>query len=132
MGSLPSTTAVGSGGTASAAFESASTILANFFRLNPNDASLSSHISAQTKLTSITTGTFLWQMYVSSLCSFRTGDTQEATHWNQFLQAINFIPQREFGEELSIPPGQGVALRQGHVIGTSGRLGWLLEFTVDP
>lgn len=125
------TTVVASGGTASAAFESATTTLANFFRLNPGDTSLSSHISARTKLTSITTGSFLWQIYVSSLCSMRNGDCQEATNWNQFLQATNCIPQREFGEELSIPAGQGIALREGSVVG-AGQLGWLMEFTVDP
>lgn len=125
------TTAVASGGTASAAFESATTTQANFFRLNPGDASLSSHISARTKLTSITTGTFLWQMYVSSLCSFGTAESWEGTNWNQLIQGVNCIPQREFGEELGIPPGQGVALREGSVVG-AGQLGWLLEFTVDP
>lgn len=125
------TTTVASGGTASAAFESATTTVANFFRLNPGDASLSSHISALTKPTSITTGAFLWQMEISSLCTFGTVDGWEATNWNQLLQGINFIPQREFGEELSIPPGQGIALRQGGTVG-SGRLGWLMEFTVDP
>src|SRR5205085_3604469 len=125
------TTAVGSGGTASAAFESATTTLANFFRLNPGDASLSSHISARTKLTSITTGAFLFQAYVSSVCSSRTSQLLEATHWNQFLQTINYIPQREFGQELTIPPGQGVAIREGAGVGV-GSLGWLMEFTLDP
>lgn len=125
------TTAVGTGGTASAAFESATTTVANFFRLNPNDASLSSHVSARTLLTSIVTGAALWPIYLSSVCSFRTGDTTEATNWNQFLQAVNYIPQREYGQELTIPAGQGVAMRQGAVV-AAGRVGWLLEFTMDP
>ena|SRR2546430_6919232 len=125
------TTAVGSGGTASAAFESATTILANFFRLNPGDASLSSHISARTKLTSITTGAFLFQAYISSLCSARTPEFMEAMHWNQLMQGTNYIPQREFGQELTIPPGQGLAIREGSVVGV-GSLGWLMEFTLDP
>ena len=124
------TTAVGSGGTA-ATLESTTTTLANFFRLNPGDASLSSHISARTKLTSITTGAFLFQAYVSSLCSVRTPEFLEAMHWNQFLQGINCIPQREFGQELTIPPGQGLTVREGSVVGV-GTLGWLMEFTLDP
>lgn len=125
------TTAVASGGTASAAFESATTTVANFFRLNPGDASLSSHISARTRMTSITTGTFLFPMYISSQCSERTPELLQSTMWNQFLQGINYIPQREFGQEITIPAGQGIALRQGNVVG-AGRLGWLIEFTVDP
>lgn len=125
------TTAVSSGGTASAAFESATTILPNFFRLNPGDASLSSHISAKTMLTSITTGAALFPMYVSSLCSVRTSPLWTAMTWNQFLQGINYIPQREYGQEITIPAGQGVALRQANTVG-AGRLGWLMEFTIDP
>lgn len=125
------TTAAGSGGTASAAFESATTTLANFFRLNPGDTSLSSHISCRTKLTSITTGAFLFQAYISSLCSVRTSEHIEAMHWNQLLRGINYIPQREYGQEITIPPGQGMTMREGNVVGV-GTLGWLLEFTLDP
>lgn len=124
------TTVVSSGGTASAAFESASSILANFFRLNPGDASLSSHISCRTQVTSITTGTFLWPAYIST---FATGSIASvvAMHINQLVAGINFIPQREFGEELVIPAGQGIAVRQG-TVASAGSLGWLVEFTVDP
>lgn len=125
------TTAAGSGGTASAAVESTTTILANFFRLNPGDASLSSHISARTKLTSITTGAFLFQAYISSVCSMGAESFREATLWNQLVQGINFIPQREFGQEITIPAGQGVAMREGSQVGV-GTLGWLMEFTLDP
>lgn len=124
------TTAVSSGGTASAAFESATTTLANFFRLNPNDASLSSHISCKTQLTSVTTGTFLFPMYASSIWT----TTAAATPLNNMAlmaQEINFIPQREFGEELSITPGTGVVIRQG-TVASAGSVGWLIEFTVDP
>ena len=124
------TTAVSSGGTASAAFESASSILANFFRLNPGDASLSSHISAKTNLTSITTGTFLWPAYVSTYATASAGSIA-AMNINQLLAGINFIPQREFGEELVVPAGQGVAMRQG-TVASAGSIGWLIEFTVDP
>ena len=124
------TTAVSSGGTASAAFESASSILANFFRLNPWDASLSSHISAKTVLTSITTGTFLWPAYVSSYAT-TTAANLSAMNINQLLAGVNFIPQREFGQELVIPAGQGIAMRQG-TNPSLGSIGWLLEFTVDP
>lgn len=124
------TTAVSSGGTASAAFESASSILANFFRLNPGDASLSSHVSAKTVLTSITTGTFLWPAYLSTFAT-SSFSTMGAMNINQLTAAINFIPQREFGQELVIPAGQGIAMRQG-TVASSGSIGWLLEFTVDP
>src|SRR5438105_6527957 len=96
------TTAVSSGGTASAAFESASSILANFFRLNPGEASLSSHISAKTNLTSITTGNFLCPAYGSTYATASAGSIS-AMNINQLLAGINFIPQREFGEELVIP-----------------------------
>src|SRR2546421_5659657 len=85
------TTAVSSGGTASAAFESASSILANFFRLNPGDASLSSHISAKTVLTSITTGTFLWPAYVSSVATTAQAG-MGSMNINQLLAGLNFIP----------------------------------------
>lgn len=124
------TTAVSSGGTASAAFESASSILANFFRLNPGDASLSSHISAKTVLTSIVTGTFLWPAYVSTFATVSAGSL-DVMNINQLTAGINFVPQREFGQELVIPAGQGIAMRQG-TVASSGSLGWLIEFTVDP
>lgn len=124
------TTAASSGGTASAAFESASSILANFFRLNPGDASLSSHISAKTVLTSITTGTFLWPAYVSSVATTLQGG-MGSMNINQLLAGVNFIPQREFGQELVIPAGQGLAMRQG-TVASLGSIGWLIEFTVDP
>lgn len=124
------TTAVSSGGTASAAFESASSILANFFRLNPGDASLSSHISAKTQLTSITTGTFLWPAYLSTFATSSISSLG-AMNINQLTAGINFVPQREFGQELVIPAGQGVAMRQG-TVASAGSIGWLIEFTVDP
>jgi hypothetical protein len=123
----------GVGGTASAAFESANTILANFFRLNPNDGSLSSHITAQTQLTSITTGTFLWPMYATSFATNLFNSNGGFISMNLLLmqQSINMIPQREFGQELVIPPGKGVACRQG-TVASGGSMGWLIEFTVDP
>src|SRR5205085_4334380 len=124
------TTAVSSGGTASAAFESSSTILANFFRLNPGDASLSSHISCRTQMTSITTGTFLWPAYLSTFATSSLS-TIGAMNINQLTAGINFVPQREFGEELVIPAGQGIAMRQG-TVASAGSIGWLIEFTVDP
>jgi len=124
------TTASASGGTASAAFESSSTILANFFRMNPNDASLSSHISCRTRLTSITTGTFLWPCYVASNVSALIGGA-DANATAALMQGINLIPQREFGQELTIPPAQGIAVRQG-TVASVGSVGWLIEFTVDP
>lgn len=125
------TTAESSGGTA-ASLESSTTLRANFFRLNPNDASLSSHISCKTVLTSITTGTSLGYRHLSSYAtSLMVDNRYESTLWNQLTQAINIIPQREFGQELTIPPGQGLTVRQGSVAG-SGAMGWLLEFTVSP
>lgn len=124
------TTALSSGGTASAAFESSSTVLANFFRLNPNDTSLSSHITAKTQLTSITTGTFLWPMYISP-AAYGSIASVAAMNINQLTAGINFIPQREFGQELIVPPGQGIALRQG-TVASAGSMGWLIEFTIDP
>lgn len=124
------TTAVASGGTASAAFESATTTLANFARMDTNDASLSSHISCRTRLTSITTGTFLWPQYVtsavSSLIGGAAGNAPAA-----LMQGINFIPQREFGEELVVRAGTGLAVRQG-TVASVGSVGWLIQFTVDP
>lgn len=124
------TTAVGSGGTASAAFESSTTVLANFFRLDANDASLSSHISCQTQLTSITTGTFLFPMYASSVWTTTAASTPQNII-SALGQSINFIPQREFGKELAVRPGTGIALRQG-TVASAGSIGWLIEFTVDP
>lgn len=124
------TTAVGSGGTASAAFESATTTLANFFRLDPGDASLSSHISCQTQLTSITTGTFLFPMYASSVWTTTAASTPQNII-SALGQSINFIPQREFGKELTVKPGTGVVMRQG-TVASAGSIGWLIEFTVDP
>lgn len=124
------TTAVGSGGTASVAFESANTIAANFFRLDPGDASLSSHISCRTKLTSIVTGTFLFPNYINSAMSL----TQAAFPGSAVAalqQNINLVPQREFGEELVVRVGTGIAARQG-TVAAAGNIGWLIEFTVDP
>jgi hypothetical protein len=124
------TTAAASGGTASAAFESATTILANFFRMNPGDPSLSSHVSCRTRLTSITTGTFLWPQHVASMATTLIGGNAMMAV-SALMQGINFIPQREFGQELVVPPGQGVACRQG-TVASLGSVGWLLEFTQDP
>lgn len=126
------TTAVSSGGTASAAFESANTILANFFRLDSNDASLSSHISCRTQVTSITTGTFLFPWYAYSIAT--TSTVSAAVLMNvmgSLMQGINAIPQREFGEELVVRAGTGLAVRQG-TTASQGSIGWLVEFTVDP
>jgi hypothetical protein len=127
------TTAVSSGGTASAVFESSSTILANFFRLNPGDTSLSSHISCRTQVTSITTGTFLFPMYANSFATNLFNSNGGFISMNVLLlqQSINMIPQREFGQELVVPAGQGVACRQG-TVASAGSMGWLIEFTVDP
>jgi hypothetical protein len=124
------TTAVSSGGTASAAFESANTILANFFRMDTNDASLSSHISAKTQLTSITTGTFLYPWYVCSTATTLIGGIS-LNGINALQQNNNVIPQREFGEELVVRAGTGLACRQG-TVASAGSVGWLIEFTVDP
>lgn len=123
------TTAVSSGGTASTS-ESNTTTVANFFRLNPTDTSLSSHISAKTRLTSITTGTFLWPCYVASAVSALIGGAVNAAVAAQ-MQGMNLIPQREFGQELTIPPAQGIVMRQG-TVASVGSVGWLLEFTIDP
>lgn len=126
------TTAVGSGGTASAAFESATTILANFFRMDTGDASLSSHVSCRTKLTSITTGTALWSQHVPSIISVGgTGAAYPAGSDAAIFQTLNLIPQREFGEELVVRVGTGLATRQGTVAAT-GNVAWLIQFTVDP
>jgi len=124
------TTAVSSGGTASASFESSTTQRANFWRLDTNDPSLSSHISAKTTLTSITTGSFLWPIYVSSVATSSTPQLVMNV-MNQLIQGVNWVPQREFGRELGISPGTGIALRQRNVVGL-GSIGWLLEFTIDP
>lgn len=121
------TTAAGSGGTASAAFESATTILANFFRMDTNDPSLSSHVSCRTKLTSITTGTALWSQFIPSIMTLNSGYGANAA----LMQGLNLIPQREFGEELVVRVGTGLAARQGTVAAT-GQVGWLIQFTVDP
>lgn len=122
------TTAAGSGGTASAAFESATTILANFFRMDTNDASLSSHVSCRTKLTSITTGTALWSQFIPSVFSSGGNFADVAAC---LFQGVNLIPQREFGEELVVRVGTGLATRQGTVAAT-GSIGWLIQFTADP
>src|SRR5256885_3676210 len=110
------TTAAGSGGTA-ATLESTTTTLANFFRLNPGDASLSSHISARTKLTSITTGAFLFQAYVSSLCSVRTPEFLEATHWNQLTAGIQLLSQRGIRPGHPTPPRPRIKGRGGSGVG---------------
>jgi hypothetical protein len=47
------------------------------------------------------------------------------------MQGINFIPQREFGEELVVRVGTGIATRQG-TVASVGSVGWLVQFTVDP
>lgn len=129
------TTAVASGGTASAAFESSSTILANFFRLDSNDASLSSHISCITQATSITTGTFLYPWYVDSQATTGSGSSGALAVLRNAISVLqqnnNAIPQREFGKELVVRTSTGVACRQG-TVASAGSVGWLIEFTVDP
>lgn len=117
------TTAISSGGTAGT-YEatSAGTLTANFARMNPSDSLLSSAVSAKTVLTSITTGTYLFTTWVS---------TSSALAWAGLQQYQNVVPDRFLGEELVIPAGQGIAVRQGTVAST-GTVGWLVQFTTDP
>ena len=128
------TTAISSGGTASAALESSSTILANFFRLDTNNAALptgaGSSVTAKTQMTSITTGSFLWPMYVTSYATTLIGGLPAMAVSAQ-IQGINFVPQREFGQELVVRVGTGIAVRQG-TVASLGSVGWLIEFNLDP
>lgn len=118
------TTAVSSGGSFGAFEASNSTMTANFFRFDTNDASLSSHISCKTEMTSITTGTRLFDF---------TSNTSSLVQPAYLLQGINLVPggYQQDSQALTVRPGTGIACRQGP-IASLGSLGWLVTFKTDP
>lgn len=124
------TTAVSSGGSLGDFEASNSTMTANFFRYDTNDASLSSHISCKTEMTSITTGTRLWTWY----SHYSTAGTQSGgAGAGAMLQSQNIIPGGYTieGKGFVIRPGTGIACRTGPVA-SNGSQGWYIDFVVDP
>jgi len=113
------TNGVPSGGTA-AVYDSTNSNVANFARLDTADSALSSGIGCKTLPTSITTQHYLFSSMVFP---------EETNQGSILQQYMNWIPDRYWGKEITLRPGEGIALRQGPVASV-GSVGWLFQFTV--
>lgn len=113
------TTAISSGGTAGA-YGSSSSIIPVINRMDTRDSQCSSGISLKCNLTSITTGDYLFAAYVF------TEETNTATILQSYL---NLIPDRVWGKELILRPGEGIACKQGPTV-SAGSIGWFGQFTL--
>lgn len=113
------TTAISSGGTAGA-YGSSSSVIPVINRMDTRDSQCSSVVSLKCALTSITTGDYLWASYVY------TEETNTATMLQSYF---NQIPDRLFGKQLILRPGEGLACKQGPTA-SAGSVGWFGQFTI--
>lgn len=107
------TTALSSGGTA-CTYESASTLSANFWRWDSADAAMPSTVTMKTKLTSITTGFLLGEMYLA------LNETRPEDELDQSMEMGYGQAESQFPRLVKLTPGQGLACRQGPNVGSGG------------
>ena len=117
------TTALASGGSA-CTYESASTLSANFWRFDSADVAMPSTVTMKTKVTSITTGAFLGEIFLA------LNETRAEDVLQQGLEYGYGTPEGFSPRLLKIPPGEGVACREGPNIASGGNTEFLLTVRV--
>ena len=117
------TTALASGGTA-CTYESQSTLSANFYRFDSGDAVMPSTVTMKTKLTSITTGAFLGELFVA------LNETRPEDVLQQGIECGYGTPETPSPRIFKIPPGQGIACREGPNVASGGNTEFLLALRI--
>jgi len=117
------TTALSSGGTA-CNYESASTLSANFYRFDSSDAAMPSTVTMKTKLTSITTGAYLGELFVA------LNETRPEDVLQQGIECGYNTPDMPSPRIIKIPPGEGIACREGPNVASGGNTEYLLALRI--